>query len=499
MLVASCPVVDIEREESHMWRFCVVLFLLNVAGWLSGCAPLPPEPDVSATFIPSPPAHSPLASPTAVTTWSAVYGGQGFEEVEGLLVTDDGSLILTGATNSYSDDEQGDAWILNLHGDGRVAWQRLYGSNGEDNIVDIRQTADGGFVAVGMTDSFGAGQEDLWVLRLDAQGDVMWSKTYGGPGVEQGWAVDLAPGGGYVVAGATTSFGAGGADYWVLRLNRDGSVRWQRTLGGLQDDGGASAYGEFVVRVLVDRDGNFVLASETLSFARGESDIWIVKLDSNGEILWQRAYGGEYEDSLWTFAEAAGGGYILAGVTVSYSPDASGDTWVLRLNTDGSVRWQKVFGLQGDWDEALTVGATRDGGALVGAYAEEGQADWDMVLLRVNEQGNLVWQRRYEYGWDWPTAVAEMPDGSLALAGVAWDKERGQDLDLWVMRLAADGTVGADCPVVQDVQFEVRTTANAPVETSAVVQDTSVAPRVAPITVRASSATPRYLCPAPTG
>ncbi len=480
------------RMRHLWWLFTLVLAVVASVG----CALVPPgqaETPPHTLFLPYVTATPGVTS--APATWSIVYGGDGFEEMEGVVVTDDGGLVIVGATDSYG--ESSDGWVLKVDGRGRIQWQRTYGGNGEDSLIDIRQTKDGGFVAVGWTDSVGAGQADVWVLRLDVQGNVVWSKVYGGPQTEQGWSIALAEDGGYVVAGGTTSFGAGQADYWVLRLDGSGNVLWQKTLGGPGDDGGGGEYEELVVRVLVDRDGNYVVVGESTSFGTGESDIWVLKMTPQGQVLWQKAFGGEYEETMWSFAETASGGYIVPGVTVSYSPDLSGDVWVLHLNRDGTVRWQKVFGLRGYWDEALSVSATRDGGAVIGAYAEREGADWDWFMLRVDREGELRWQRRYEHGWDWPNAVAEMPDGSLVAVGVAWDRARGRDLDLWAMRLTADGRVGAACSAVQDIQVEARTTTAVPVDTNATVQDTRITPRAFPVDVRTSFAMPHYLCAGP--
>ncbi|RME54077.1 MAG: hypothetical protein D6790_17120, partial [Caldilineae bacterium] len=142
---------------------------------------------------------TPVGAISPGSTWSALYGGDGFEEMEGLLITQDGGLVICGATDSYGEGESGDAWILKLRGDGQVVWQRTYGGPGDESILDMRQLPDGGFIAVGWTQSFGVKQTDVWVLRLDAQGQVVWAKTYGGAGVEQAWSVDLTGDGGYVV------------------------------------------------------------------------------------------------------------------------------------------------------------------------------------------------------------------------------------------------------------------------------------------------------------
>lgn len=442
---------------------------------------------------------SPTTSPGA---WAALYGGEGGEEMEGVWVTSDAGFIVTGATDSYR-DENGDAWIVKLDAGGGVEWQKTYGGAGVEYALDVKQTADGGYIVAGWTTSFGARQTDFWpfnadpadfwVLKIDARGGVEWEKTYGGAGMEQAWSVDLTSDGGYVVAGGTTSFGAGGADVWVLKLNAAGEVLWQKTYGGGGDDGGGGAYGEFVVRALEDQDGNYVVVSNTASFGAGESNIWVIKLEPDGEILWQKAYGGMYGDYFWSFQEAAGGGYIVPGLTESFSPDESGDLWVLRLDEAGTIEWQSIYGVPGYWDEALSVGATSDGGALIGGYYEE-EDDWDLFLVRLDAGGEVLWQRVYEYGWDWPNAIRQLRDGGYVVVGVGWRNDLGEDLDLLVMRLAEDGAIGPACTLAGTIDLTRADSSATPIDTTAVVHDTEVTPRTSSAVVQDSPAAPTYLC-----
>lgn len=438
-------------------------------------------------------ALSPLCSGVAIIEpWAALYGGEGSEEMEGMWVTSDGGFIVTGATNSYGEGK-GDAWIVKLNASGGVEWQKVYGGDGTEYAIDAKHTAEGGYIVAGWTTSFGAGGADFWVLKLDPKGNVEWQRTYGGAGAEQAWSVDLTGDGGYVVAGGSTSFGAGGADLWVLKLDRSGDIDWQRTYGGLKDDGGGGgAYEEYVVRVLEEENGNYVVASNTLSFGAGGRDIWVLGLDSEGEILWQKAYGGVYGEYLWSFQETEGG-YIIPGVSESFSPDESGDLWVLELDRSGGIEWQRVYGVQGYWYDALSVGATSDGGSIVGGYYEE-ERDWDLTLLRLDSRGNVLWHRAYEYSWDWPNAIQELDEGGYVVAGVAWQNDAGLAEDLLVMRLAEDGTADLSCGLVREMSIEEKDTGATPVDTDAIVKETGVAARKSSAVVHNTSAEPDYLC-----
>ncbi|MBS1263699.1 MAG: hypothetical protein MAG715_00888 [Methanonatronarchaeales archaeon] len=441
---------------------------------------------------------TPAAAANSPDTWSALYGGDGGEEMEGVWATDDGGFVVVGATESFGEGK-GDAWVVKLDGAGGVEWQKTYGGSGTDFATDVRGTDGGGYVVAGWTESFGEGKSDFWLLKLDGGGDVEWQRTYGSEGEEQAWSVDVTGDGGYVVAGGSTSFGDGGllgsadADFWVLKLDSSGDVEWQKVIGGPENDGGGGEYGEYVVRVLEDEDGNYVVASDTDSFGSGGRDVWVVKLDSVGEVMWQRAYGGQYGESTWMFREAADGGYIVPGVTETFSPDESGDLWVLKLDTAGDVEWERVYGLETYWDEAISVGATEDGGAIVGGYYEEGEEDWDLTLLRVGPDGDLQWSRVHEYGWDWPNAVQELPDGGYVMAGVGALYDQDLPEDLWVMRLSRDGTIGS-CGHGRDLSLTVEETDATVTETDASVRDTYATPRESAAVVGETSAEPDYLC-----
>lgn len=417
-------------------------------------------------------------------TWSALYGGDGGEEMEGLAITRAGNVVIAGSTDSFR-DENGDAWIIELGPSGKPVWAKTYGGPGNEYAIDIKTLPQGGFIVAGWTESFGQGQADVWVMRLDAEGDVVWANAYGGPGIDQAWAIAPTRDGGFVVAAGTTSFGAGESDLWLFKLDGQGSIVWQKTLGGPKDDGGGGSYGELVVRVLEDTQGNYVVASETYSFGAGESDVWVIKLDPQGSLLWQHAYGGQGEDSLWSFAETKDGGYLLPGVSSSFNADGDGDIWVVKIDGNGEVVWEYTYGIPGMWDEALSVTATPDGGALVGGYVEEGDRDWDWLLLRLAADGRPLWQRRYEYGWDWPNALSPLAGGGFVVAGVAWAKDRGEAEDLWVMRLDRLGRAGSGCGIESAISPRRSVTRATVTPTRAIPRETRVQPlKISPIVER---------------
>jgi hypothetical protein len=206
-------------------------------------------------------------------------------------------------------------------------WARTYGGSNNDEAESIQQTSDGGYIVAGMTDSFGAGEYDIWVLKLSPDGEIEWQKTYGGSGSDGASSIQQTSDGGYIVAGRTDSFVARYTDIWILKLSPDGEIEWQKTYGGSASDRASS--------IQQTNDGGYIVASKTRSFFR-YNDFWILKLSPDAEIEWQKIYGGSDHDFVHSIQQTSDGGYIVAGYTFSWGA-GSEDFWVLKLSSDGII------------------------------------------------------------------------------------------------------------------------------------------------------------------
>ncbi len=233
-------------------------------------------------------------------------------------------------------------------------WVRIYGDIGADYSNSIQQTTDGGYIVAGNTDSFGAGSQDAWVSKLDGEGNVIWQKTYGGAAWDSAGSIQQTADGGYIVAGNTGSFSPAFQDAWVSKSYENGNVIWQKTYGGTAGD-----YAHFVQQTT---DGGYIVAGDTRSFGAGAGDAWVLKLDENGNTIWQKTYGGIGNDDLSAIQQTGDGGYIVVGNTRSFGV-SNGDAWVFKLDENGNVIWQKTYGgTAGDY--ADFVQQTTDGDTL---------------------------------------------------------------------------------------------------------------------------------------
>lgn len=304
--------------------------------------------------------------------WQKTYDSSGDDRAKSIQVTLDNGYVVLG--DSFFIGQPG-LWILRLDPSGNVLWQKNYGGTGIEFGGSIQLTQDGGFVvtSTSATQSF-----DVWVLKLDADGDIEWQKAYGGPGNDTGSEIRTTSDGGFIVGGQTESFGAGGTDFWVLKLDPDGNVQWQKTFGGASFDQ--------VNSVRMTSDEGFIVAGATDSFGAGFNDIWILKLDPTGNIQWQKTYGGSASERA-EIRTTSDGGFIVAGQTASFGAGLL-DFWVFKLNSAGNIQWQKTYG--GIGFEVFTTVIASSGGFLIGGSTDSfGAANSDAWVLKLDASGDI--------------------------------------------------------------------------------------------------------------
>jgi uncharacterized delta-60 repeat protein len=314
--------------------------------------------------------------------WQLTYGGSAWADVARFIQqTSDGGYIVAGRTYSFGAGGS-DIWVLKLSSTGTIEWQKTYGGNDDDEAYSIQQTSDGGYIVAGETWSFIAGYEGvIWVLKLSSTGTIEWQKIYEGGYGDEAYSIQQTSDGGYIVTGRTWSFGAGGCDIWILKLSSTGTIEWQRTYGGSNWDVARS--------IQQTSDGGYIVAGCTESFGAGGSDIWILKLSSSGTINWQKTYGGSEDDEAYSIKQRSDGGFIVAGRTGSFGA-GSDDAWILKLSSTGTIDWQRTYG--SDWgDDARSIQQTNDGGYIVTGETGIIGAFWldDVWVLKLFSNGDI--------------------------------------------------------------------------------------------------------------
>lgn len=286
--------------------------------------------------------------------WQRAYGDGGHLDhiVLSARSTADGGYVAAGYIQLST--TRRDALVLKLDAGGGIVWQRTYGGASQNWFSSIRATADGGYVAAGST-----AVNVAWILRLDGVGNVLWERAYKGPDWHDAYEAVQTSDGGFAVVGRRLSIGT--APKWLAsltKLDAFGNLEWQKAYGAGIEIGNA---------VRQTPDGGYVIAGETQTFGSGRSDAWVLRLDRAGNVLWQRAYGGADDDRAYGIALAADGGYVVTGETQSLGGGSYYDAFVMKLDADGNIAWQRLFGGKYN-DVGKAVEATGDGGYVVAGY-----------------------------------------------------------------------------------------------------------------------------------
>jgi hypothetical protein len=419
--------------------------------------------------------------------WQKAIGGTRVDVAQSIQPTADGGYIVAGNTNSQDGDVVGyhpgangcyqtcfnqticgyfpDGLVVKLSSTGATQWQKALGGSAAENLLSIQPTADGGYIASGLTYSddgdvsgFHGGKEaDAWVVKLSSTGAVQWQKVLGGSsGCDFANAVLSTPDGGYIVVGHTDSHDgdvtsiAGEKDVWVVKLGMSGALQWQKTIGGTKS--------EYAYSLQPTPDGGYIAAGYTysnngdVSGNNGDADAWVVKLSSSGAIQWQKALGGSNEEIARSIQPTSDGGYIVAASTKSNNGDVSGnhgdaDAWIIKLSSSGDIQWQKALG--GIKEEiARSVQPAKDGGYIVTGSTKSNNGDvdgnrggQDAWVVKLSSSGSFLWQKSLGGTTDdFANSIQPTTDGGYVVAGQA-NSNNGDvsghhgATDAWVIKL----------------------------------------------------------------
>ncbi len=314
--------------------------------------------------------------------WQKIYGDYVTDVVHFIQQTNDGGYIIGGIIGARGALSQFS--IIKLFPNGDIEWQKNYGEDDVDSTTSrpysLQQTIDGGYIVAGHVYYSSTPTGDILILKLSFDGTVEWSKIYRGSIIAPTYSILQTDEGGYIVAGETNSFGAGGNDIWILKLTSDGTIEWQKTYGGSDDESANS--------IQKTKDGGYIVVGSSASFEAGIYDFWILKLSSFGDIEWNKIYGGNKNDQANSIQQTFDGGYVVAGETKSFGAGPS-DFWILKLNTLGIIEWQKTYGGSQN-EEASSVQQTIDGGYIVaGSTNSYGEGSRDFFILKLFPNGDI--------------------------------------------------------------------------------------------------------------
>lgn len=260
---------------------------------------------------------------SGLVEWETTIGGTGSDYGQSVRQTSDNGYVITGTTNSMGNGYN-DIYIIKTDSLGELEWQKTYGGAGGESGCAGRQTADSGYVLIGSTGSYGVGYSSIYVIRTDKNGDSLWTKTYGGDRADFGYSVEVTADGGFIFVGATASFGNGESDAYLIKTDPSGNVEWDYTYGGSAEDRG------YQVKEL--RSGNFILTGKTESYS-SSIDVYLVMTNPIGVPLWSSYFGGTQSDEALAIAIDANEDIIVAGKSYSYTSGGS-DIYLIKVLGD---------------------------------------------------------------------------------------------------------------------------------------------------------------------
>ena len=365
-------------------------------------------------------------APPAIV-WDRAYGGARIDAARRILPWGKDGFAIAGRTRSKGQGGD-DVWLVFLDADGKETGERLVGSPDFDWLTSMIATRDGGLVLTGSRSDKEITRSSGWVVRLDAKADELWRREFDAgdaKGTTGLTAIDELPDGGFIAAGSTTVKSAGQYDGWLLRLDKDGKLVWQKTVGGAEEDA--------LFSVAALPDGGAIATGAHGADGQG----WVLRVDGKGETVWEKRYGGTGYDVFNAIARHGQGGFVAVGTTRSKGP-AGGAAWVMRLDEKGEPVWERLLTpVKGATANSVLMLA--DGGLLVigGSIVEPGlgHATEKAWLARLGADGAVLWTKVFDAAGDENlfSAVA-LPDGGFAVAGFSAAKGAGEG-DIWVLRL----------------------------------------------------------------
>jgi hypothetical protein len=355
------------------------------------------------------------------------FGGNGWDEGKCVRQTSDGGYIITGHTQSFGAGSS-DVWLIKTDNAGNEIWNRTFGGTDYDVGSCVQQTSDGGYIISGRAELFEPNWEDIWLIKTDSDGNMMWNRSFGGKWTENGDYVLQTSDGGYIIIGHTTSFGSW--DVWLVKTDSDGNELWNRSFEGKETQGGNC--------IQHTSDGGYIITGYTYSFGAGESDVWLIKIDSSGNMLWNRTYGGTDYEFGSHVQQTTDGGYIIIGRTNS-SGAGSWDVWLVKTDSSGNMIWNRIFGGP-DRDYGRCVQQTTDGGYIItGTSYSFNSDDCDVWLIKTDSSGKMVWNRIFgDTCSDAGRFVQQTTDGGYIITGETASYGAG-NWNVWLIKTDENG------------------------------------------------------------
>ncbi len=361
-------------------------------------------------------AHSPQTKkvvktePAFQTVWKKVYGGKDDDIANGVVMLENGDVAIVGECKSFG-AKRSDICVTRLNKNGEIYWRKMLGGKKEDRGVAISRAKDGNLLILGSGKSFKKSNgRDLYIAKLSLDGKVIWQKSFGGDRDEFAGGIAGTNDGGVLAVGSTESFSKKGyRDIYIVRLDKNGNEVSIKTIGGKRNDT-ANA-------LTRTTDGNFVMVGSRELKHSGDADFFIMKLNQKGQKIWARTLGQKQNDVLLSVTPTPTGGIVTTGKTRSYNSEQT-DLAVMNFNKNGKLIWFKIYGFK-YYDEGTAITMTKDGGYVIaGKTNSMGKGDFDVYVLALSGKGKLLWSKLYgDTNKDIAHGITRTSDGKVVIVG----------------------------------------------------------------------------------
>jgi len=371
------------------------------------------------------------AADSESSTWKKTFGGKQMDYGRSISRTSDGGYVMIGGTWSFGTG--GDILLVKTDGDGNRQWMKNYGGRDTDAGLCVIQTSDGGYALCGWTDSYRPGASGCILIKTDASGNQQWFKTYYGPREKENSANCLiqTADGGYLLAGDTSAGGVPGYDICLIRVDDRGILKWRKTYG--------SKYHDEAYSVVAASDGCYAVCGVIGTSDPNNSDVYLFTVDGKGTKLWEKTYGGDRDDIAYGLSRTSDGGFVITGRTHSFGAWGN-DAFLIRTDSGGKQEWLKTYGGRGN-EFGMSVFETSGGYVIGGETDTDTAGSYDLMLIRVDRQGALLWEKKYG-GPNLEGGGYAVParNGGIVLFGSTHSYGAGMQ-DLWIIKTDDGGNV----------------------------------------------------------
>jgi hypothetical protein len=414
------------------------------------------------------------------------YGGTRYDVGYSVQQTSDGGYIMAGIFTPSASDS-GDVILIKVDSLGNIVWSKRYGGPREERAFSVKQTSDGGYITVARTKSFvDTNRWDVLLIKTYPNGNLQWARVYSNPSLddEPSDVIETSDGGYLVVGGAQSRSSSTQNEILVMKINSSGDLQWVRWFGD-------TIYSDHAYSVKRTSDGGYIVAGRTGSYGSGNADIFLMKLDGSGNVVWAKAYGSSGPDFGYDVQITSDGGFVVVGYYTS-----SGDTnaIIVKTNSSGDVQWYRVFGGT-QMDAFYSVDQTSDGGFIAtGRTNSFGSGSADVLLARLDSSGTLQWSKTYGGSqWDHASSIQQTSDGGYVMLGRTRSFTAG-NYDLFLIKTDTGGNIGT-CAIVQNVSPTISTPTLNTVSFSPRVMTPTYNTFVPPLTVANVTLTVNAPCP----